>query len=185
MLTFAKNNVTPPGGFKYEDEDTKQKFEGPTLREVTKAASLHRTSNSLIVPPNFEEIIEDWMCRHAPPGICKTPHGHVVRSGSTYSTASSAIRSTSIASKIMRRSNRKPVPQKTASDRASICSQCAGNLPMAGCMSCRGVKGVIQDMRGGKGTKYDKRLHVCGGNGLLNHVQVFFDAQTVKKQRGG
>jgi len=54
---------------------------------------------------------------------------------------------------------------------------------MSGCLGCRGIKGIIQEMRGGKGTSFDKKLHVCGVTGMLNHIQVFIDAVTIKEAK--
>ena len=182
MQLLAKKGITPPGGFRYIDEDTKQEFKAPSKDVLVKRATVHRVSNSLEVPNNFAEIIEDWICQRMPPGVCKNSDGHVSRGGKHgSSTATSAIRGSSAMSRLMRKSKRKPVSQKIADSRALVCSSCSQNVRMSGCMGCRGIKGIIQEMRNNKGTKHDKRLYVCNISGILNHIQIFIDDRTIRE----
>jgi len=162
MLRFAKKNVTPPGSYRYQDPDTNQYFEAPHMMKLASDVRKHRTANKLELPDDLSAVIEDWMCRHLPSGICRDEHGRMASSGIHYYTAETSVRQTSIAVRIMRAAKRNPVKIEDAENRAILCVACEYNLPMAGCMSCRGVKDIIDGMRHGKNTSQDLLLQVCG-----------------------
>jgi hypothetical protein len=184
MLSLAKRNITPPGGYRYIDPDTERSFEAPSLSVLVQQVKKHRVANELEVPENIEAVIEDWICRHLPAGLCKDASGRISTQGMFRHTAESCIRQTSKLRTIMRQQNRNSVSVEVAETRAIVCAACAYNFPMAGCMSCRGIKDIIENMRNGKKTSSDMLLQVCGFNGVLNHVQVFIDDQTLIESSG-
>src|SRR5690606_21162574 len=63
-------NSGPPGGFRYFDSDTGYTVKSTNLRQLFKDAEKHRIANGLPIPENFELLIETWLCRQLPPGIC-------------------------------------------------------------------------------------------------------------------
>lgn len=66
------------------------------------------------------------------------------------------------------------VPQKEAERRASICSTCPLNYPIAGCTSCRNLPGLIFRTIGRRTTSQDLHLKGCGvcGCSLAASVHV-------------
>lgn len=184
MLSLASKTTTPPGGYRYQDEDTNQLFEAPHMAALVDVVTKHRVANDLEVPKDLPAIIEDWLCQHLPPGVCKNASGRIVKSGVYYHTAENCVRNTSVLSKTMRREKRNFVAQDVADERAAICIVCEYNSAPLGCLTCRGVKTMIDSMRHGKTTPYDEKLWVCGINGTLNHFQVFADEETILETAG-
>lgn len=181
MLKLAKKNTTPPGGYFYVDPNSKQRITAPHMQGLVAKVIIHRKSNKFEIADNLSDVIEDWLCRHLPPGLCRDNSGRISTRGIHYRTAENAVRNSSLLSRIMRRSGRNPVNKKISDKRAAVCVACEFNLAMAGCMSCRGVKSIIDNMRYGKKTSHDKQLRVCGVCGVLNHVHVFIDDKTIRE----
>jgi hypothetical protein len=179
MLKLARKNVTPPGGFRYVDSDTNQKFSAPDMARLVKKVTVHRTSNKLPIPDDLPERIEDWLCGKMPAGICKDSRGRTVRYGAAHKTAESAVRATMLIHRIMQRASRSNVKTRVANARAAVCRDCSKNLPFAGCMSCRGVRSIIENLKRGRRTAHDDKLMACGICGVLNQIHVFIDEQTI------
>lgn len=181
MMTFAERNAVPPGGFRVIDPDTKTAFHDPyNIRNVIANWRIHRAANGLKAIENPEDYIIDWICHRLPPGSCHDPSGRKVMSGRAgYRTAESSVRATMLLRAIHKRNGGKIVEQRLANERAAICQVCKFNIPSAGCMSCRGVRSVIDGLTAGRSINNPDRLLSCRVNGVLNRYQVWVDDSTL------
>ncbi len=121
MLRLAKRSTTPPGGFRYIDADTDYRFKAPTMQQLVKKVAAHRHANELDIPSDIYEIIEDWICRRLPKGLCLSPNGRVTHSGVAHRTAEASVRATMLISRINKKLGRGPVDEATSNTRAKFC----------------------------------------------------------------
>ena len=179
MLRLAKHNTVPPGGYYYQDPDTKREFKGLTMQLLVQQAANHRLVNKLTVSADYPKVVEDWLCQQMPKGICVDEYsGH--DSGRRPHDAYTALRGTYTLGLIMKKGNFGYVRQREAERRASICVNCRNNKPTGGCAGCRGIKNIISAAKRGRKTSLDEQLHVCIVGAVFNAVQVHLDSRTLK-----
>ena len=179
MLRFAKQNVTPPGSYRYIDADTNQQFTSENMGTLVSQVRMHRKANSLSAIPDLHSVIEDWICQRMPAGICKTESGQLVKHGVTHKTAETSVRATQLIHSMSKRSRGPKPTQEVVEQRAKVCVDCPRNVPFAGCMSCRGVTSIVKEMKRGRKTDVDSQLMTCAICGVLNEIHVFVDEFTV------
>ncbi len=73
------------------------------------------------------------------------------------------------------------VDQKTAEERAMICSRCVANVSIPGCSACTGLANLVASLKGAKKTKYDHLLKVCGVCLCANEAQIWYEAEDLAK----
>ena len=178
MLRLLRPSVTPPGHFRYVDPNTGHVTRAPNLVQVVSAAIAHRKANKLEIPDHFAEVIQDWLCRQIPNGMCVDEHGRPSK-GMYRRSAESSVRATMALSKLGKRLGHALVSQPAATSRAAVCIQCSLNVPLAGCLGCRGVKSILEELKRGKGTEHDSELLGCGITGALNPIQVYIGMNTL------
>ena len=68
---FRDPRIVPPGGrYFYEVPETKAYIEAPTRGGVITAIRAHYEVNSIPVPTNIDEMLQEFMCRRLPKGFC-------------------------------------------------------------------------------------------------------------------
>jgi len=180
MLRLVKQRVTPPGGWRYIEPTTKQQFTAPTMSKLLDKVSVHMRSNELRVPKDLPDVVEDWICRRLPKGLCKDPKGGPVIYRGYHRSTESSVRATMALHRLDQKTTGKVVDQATANYRASICVNCSENVPSAGCMSCRGVKSILENIKRGRKSDQDNRLMACAICGALNQLQVHMKPETIQ-----
>lgn len=185
-MKLAERNAVPPGGYRFIDPDTKAQFHNPyDITKVERDVRIHRQSNGLPAIPNLREVIIDWMCHRLPPKTCMGSLGEpILINGNHYRTAESSVRATMLMRAFHRSTGGKSVDEKVANERGRICAVCPSNIPSAGCMSCRGIRSIIDGLIQGRHVDNPDRLLSCKVDGVLNRYQIWVDDATVRMLMG-
>ena len=182
MLKLILKNVTPPDGFRYIDPDTKRAFRDMNLEDLTKQAVAHRVANKLNVD-NYQAVIEDWLCRQMPDGICSGNSPVFTGFAGVHRTAENTVNATL---SLYKATQGAPiVSQDEAERRAKICKACDRNVPFSGCSSCRGVKQAVEELLRGRRILKTYGLHACSITGVMNEYVAFSDRDTLLRVMGG
>ncbi len=151
-MRFRFQRLVPPGGwYFYLVPETEAMFREPTLEGVRAVVVAHLKSNRLPVPEDLTARIEDYICRHVPPGFCDGKS-----SGPRARTVTLAqIREKTAA--LVSAGGR--VTPGEARLRLGICGQCKSNDRRV-CPSCVGLVGWCQRLVG-RTCPGDEWLGVC------------------------
>jgi hypothetical protein len=141
-------------------------------------ASKVRAANNIPVPPNFPEIVEDWICRQLPGSHVR---GRDLRQGHETIEALSGVRVEKTTQTLLqnwRIAGRKKVPHAEAEARAHICVACPLNLGKGICSACHGLVDWIQQWIRRKPDIVDG-LNVCAVTGIMNQAQVHVPVELI------
>lgn len=73
----------------------------------------------------------------------------------------------------------KTVDQAEADRRAAICARCPSNKRVAGCLSCGGIRKMVDRLKGDRSTPFDNDLHACEECGCELKVKVWLPLDAV------
>lgn len=124
------------------------------LREVTRFYK----ANQKPVPENLQDLIEDYMCRRMPKGVCIGEDNGLPKHETipTFFEVSRAMDDFFIAI----RGSKTYCDSNESERRMRACLPCALHY-MGMCTSCDGLRGVARSYVGGRTTKFDSLAGVC------------------------
>lgn len=153
MLKFRAKNVVPPGSvYFFVVPETGVPFEGATMRHLLDQIKSHLLANSLAVPPDLADIVEDYICRHVPEGFC---YGDAEGRPAVRGVTLPQIKSATVALV----ASQARVSPGEVSRRVELCGRCPFNDRRM-CPSCVGLIRWAQRLVGAKSPR-DGWLGVC------------------------
>ena len=180
LLKFRKRNVTPPGGYAFQDPDSEHVIVAGTFDQLVQQVKQHRKANDFEVPDNISDIIEDWICQRIPLDMTSAWNsGRDPLAGKRMLSSTVITKATTDYLHYWRRIGRKFVPVSIANNRGLICSECKSNTNHTACMSCQGTIRWAKDWIR-RDTVHDKTLYVCNKCAVLNVVQVHMTTDVIK-----
>ncbi len=152
MMHFRFKHISPPGGwYFYTVPETETTFREPTFERVMERIVSHLKVNKLPVPDDLAARVEDYICRHVPPGFCfgesTGPRARTVTLAQIRDKTAALVAA-----------GDKVTPGE-ARLRLGICGQCKSNDRRV-CPSCVGLIGWCQKLVG-RSCPGDEWLGVC------------------------
>lgn len=179
LLKLAKTDQVPPGGYNFTVPETGYRVSGDhTLGSLLEKVERHYLANSIYLPPNWKDLVEDQICRKLPAGWC------IYSDGTPYQGVASALSYDNIMKGITSLSNMALnavkgednfVSDGEAERRAEICSRCYYNMNASFCMGCGGARVILElvgKVKGSRTTSKDGFLQNCGICGCRNDAIV-------------
>lgn len=179
MLKFRPTNVTPPDQFRFICPHDSRLIKAFDKRDWFNAIEKHYADNGYELPENWKEIAEDQCCRTLSGEWCEggTPHSFV---NATRFTVRDFVRGTKVLGSFVL-SGEKVVDQKTAEERALICSRCFCNVSVPGCSKCNQMANVVAQAKGARKTIYDHLLKSCAVCSCSNEAAVWLPMKHIRK----
>jgi hypothetical protein len=137
----------------------------------------HYKDNNLPLPDDWQERVEDQMCKQLPEGWCTYVDG-VPANPENNITAENIVKGITSLYKMAIETLKGEdvfVSQDEANQRAAICARCYQNKPSNFCMGCgamRQVTELVAKVKGSRKTTSDSRLQNCGICGCRNEAIV-------------
>jgi hypothetical protein len=178
MLKLKKAHETPPGGYRFHDDELDMDTQANTKAQLILQCKKLRRLNGVEIPGDFADIIEDWICQRIDQHFVlgeKPPSA--IRAYMPLSVVKTA---TEIFLTQWRIAGRKYVSTAKADERAVICLSCEQNRVNAACLGCKGltpwVRGWTQ-----RSTTYDQRLLICNCCAVMNVAHIHADNAYIVK----
>jgi len=169
----SKFSVPPPGRFIFIDPEDHFENTGNTFAVLVQKSVSHRKANGIVVPDNFPEIIEDWICRQIPASFIKD-------APKNYDTVKRIILTPTVVQKATkavlygwRDGGRRFVDKDELDRRIGVCSKCPMNVDSSSCKSCNGMFAWIEEWFGKSDEDAKKTLRICRVSGILNLSHVY------------
>lgn len=142
-LALRFPSVEPPGGWRWiDDGKTGVEIKAGHRAALHLAVSKFLSENGRDVPVDLPEIVDDWLCRHAPPEF--TLGAAENHPGRHFSSASIKT----ITGRVLREARGKTVETALQGRRSETCKVCPGNVPTSGCSGCGGLKMWVREWLG-------------------------------------
>ncbi len=174
--------AVPPGNnldqyFRYTDPDTGYTVVARDHYSWIEQAKIHRRSNGLGIPIDFESRMESQLCEQLPPGWCqRAPDEGWVNTRFNWDDIKNGMRAF-----VGLIQAGKFVSQTEADRRAKICATCYLNQPVPGCTTCRKLGEFITGDIAKRSTPWDHKLQSCSVCRCVNAVQVHFPIEALDK----
>ncbi len=186
--TLLHPNQVPPGGYHYVDADTGFEIKGLDYRQVLRKAALHRKSNHLPVPEDFEaQVLTKW-CAKWGPSWCSNaqppaPKDSFFKGLRRTIESSRVFRGTAALAKLLSKSNL--VSLETMQARAAVCRTCPMRGASSACVGCNAVgknlhriitRERVAAAEEAVTTKDSRGLTACEGCGCYLPAKVWLSA---------
>ena len=187
MKSIVDTMLIPPGGWVYRQPESGVVIRGGSWNDLLENIKVHRISNNYPIGLKFREEIADALCREMPGGgdkYCEEPSDRVPQTQRKLGVGD--LKNFLRVLKKWKSQGFGFVSQDEAERRASICATagpggtpCPSNQPVAGCLGCQGIVGLLTDVVGNRQTAFDKMLSGCQvcGCALKAAVHVPLQAQ--------
>ena len=166
---------TPPTKWRFTCPETGYKIENQhTKQNLFELIQRHYDDNGIDLPEDWQQRVEDQLCRQLPAGFCQYTDGGNARGFQPDLSAEKIFKGiSSLASMIGSVVTGKSifVEQEEANRRAEICSRCYYNIESsfcAGCATGRAITETVAKVRGDRSTPHDNNLLACGICGCKN-----------------
>jgi len=180
MLSFRTKNAIPPGGlFFFKVEETDQYFEHPSEEILLRDIRSHYAANGFEVPENLQEVVRDYICRHAPESFCR---GHSSLPRALILSPLKIREFTRILYRKVKNLNEDLCSLEEAEARARICGGCDMNLKHY-CTTCNGLGAFRKILIGNRKTPRDWDLGVCGACSCLLGVKIHMSKKVLEGAR--
>jgi len=132
-ISILQDRESPPGGWVYTVPETGLLIKALYAKQAKSRIMEHMAANSIPIPPDYDEWIEDILCRengHGP-RWCGRPPAKAVAGTAKFLTLAKASRFVRTMLHVIR--DRKLVSESEAMRRAAICMKCPLSGDIAGC----------------------------------------------------
>lgn len=185
---LVTNTDVPAGGWKARQPETGTVVRGMSFPNLLSEVRKYREANGLTVEPNLRRQVENQVCDTLPAEEAERrcrflssvdrrnpPALRAFRSKTqdlkNFALAVKGVVESAVTGMTLH------VEQREAEWRASICSQCPYNLPVANCWSCGALGSLYREIAGNKGTTKDPLLRSCDVCGCDNKTQVHYSGE--------
>jgi len=185
-LSILRDIESPPGGWSFKVEATGQTITGPYAAGVIGKVEQHMIANAVPILPDFEEWVEDELCRqngHGGPWCGKKgkPIGTLV--GKVFHTMASARRFLrTVVHAILAG---KLVEREEALRRAAICLSCPEATDIGGCWGCSGLLKTIERAIPNNPVKMPKEKEFCGKCDCWLRAKCWLPNEVLDKAEAG
>lgn len=176
---FIKTDSVPPNRFRFTVPETGMRIDGELSWDgLLSRVKEHYEDNSIPLPKDWKERVEDQLCRQLPHGWCEYTDGTPTKGARPILSAEGIIKGiTALATMAIDKAAGKEVfvDQNEANRRAEICSRCYNNMTTnfcAGCSAMQTITGLVSKVRGARTTPSDASLYTCGSCGCRNEAIV-------------
>jgi hypothetical protein len=182
-------NLTPPGGWRYFQPETRLWFDGTDqgFEDMVEKIVHHRQYRSL-ARTSRNEVVEDvnnQLCERLGPAHCRDikPDGFYIKQDFTQTFSFSTVMAGSKALIDFIKNGMEQIAVSKVQQRAEICRSCHLNTPMTGCGSCsalgKTVAKLLPEERRAPG------LNACAACGCSLPLKVNSTLETINKADEG
>ncbi len=185
---LKEKSLIPPGKFNFTVPENGFKIHSiMSLEELFKRVKQHYQDNDIPLPDDWQDRVEDQLCKKLPAGWCNYEAGE---SGVGFQPNLSGekilkgIQSLSSMALSAAKGEEVFVSQEEANKRAEICSRCFYNMPSNFCSGCgigQAITSLVAKVRGGRKTDSDSSLQSCGICGCKNEAIVHVNRNLLLK----
>lgn len=186
MRSLNNIGVTVPGGFRWFCEDTKSYVPATghmvSYTDFIHSCKKHALANNLPIGSQFEQQIQDQICRGLDGAWCRDDSGIPIRPASGWLfDIQSVIQGTLSLGRFLIKDKRAKVEPAEAERRASICVGCPFNSDPTGCNNCslNALKEAANLIVGGAATRYDGQLKSCKVCGCSLRAKIHLPLDTL------
>ena len=150
-------NVTPPGGWRYIDPDTRYQYNRryASFEALLAHIRRYRAHNRLRPIPRLRFTVQEWLC-------CQSKMERFCREIHERRTIKQYFKGAVAAAKMLLGDIDPLVEQEIADKRAQICIRCKFNeIPTERTLLEELTDQKIQEVVGDKSTSYDRNLYMC------------------------
>jgi len=172
-------DMVVPGRFRFTVPETGYKIKDElSMSGLLDRVKKHYEDNSLKLPDDWKERVEDQICRQLPEGWCEYSDGKPARGAKSILSAESIVKGiTSLATMAAESFSGVDVfvDQNEANRRAEICVRCYQNMTTnfcAGCGVMQTITSMVSKVKGSRTTPLDSNLYTCGMCGCRNEAIV-------------
>lgn len=176
---LIKTDSVPPNRYRFTVPETGMKIDGELSWDgLLSRVKAHYIDNSIPLPKDWMERVEDQLCRQLPHGWCVYTDGTPAKGTKPLLSAESIIKGiTSLSTMAIDGMKGEDVfvSQDEANRRAEICSRCYNNMTTnfcAGCNVMETITKLVSKVRGKRTTPLDASLYTCGACGCRNEAIV-------------
>ncbi len=181
MMRLLDVNSVPPCDnleryYRYTDPDTGFTITARDHYNWIEQAKLHRRSNGLPIPINFEALCETQLCEQLPPGWCdRAPEAGWVNTRFSWQDIADGMR----AFAALLKGGFNFVDQAEADRRSKICATCYLNQPVPGCGTCHKLAELVTGEVSNRHSEWDDRLQACAICHCPNKVQIHYPMEAL------
>jgi len=178
LQKLIKGDSVPPGGYRFTVPETGYKIGNEhTMAGLLLRVRQHYSDNGIPLPQDYQDRIEDQMCKQLPSEWCNYTGGSSHNPENMISADNIIKGITSLYTMAVETLKGKDVfvSQEEANQRAAICTRCYQNKNANFCMGCgamRKVTELVAKVKGDRKTHFDSRLQNCGVCGCRNEAIV-------------
>lgn len=184
MYHLKKFQETPPGGWRYTQQESGLVVQSATYSSLVQKVMTHRKANGYVIEDDVERHIQDQICRSlsgkAQIKFCDTgipsPASRRIRLSEVVKFLTSAVQWLGAGAPM--------VSQEEADRRAAICADCPWNVHVYGCAACHALSERTVDLLGDKRTSSDAHLKACGICGCSNRAQAWLPLDVLLSDSG-
>ena len=183
-LSIKKDTMSPPGGWRYTVPETgveiRAKFAGQAKGRILN----HMIANAIPIPPDWDEWVDDQLCRANPQA------GPWCGREAPRTPGSPTVLSISAAKRFLRTIlhvilNRDFVSREEAFRRAAICKECPMTTDIGGCRGCSAVFSVARRAFPDNPVKTSREHEFCSACSCSIAYKVWVSNETLDKAEAG
>lgn len=182
MQRLIEPDTVPPDGYRYFQPETRVTVRGGDYYDLFLKVKQHRVANNIPLGAQWQDEVEDQLCRALPPGFCKqTDPNRDKVNVMTRVTWTDIEHGTSVMVN-WALAGLPYVDQALAEERADICTRCFYNVQIQErCGGCGALVNLVHRAIGGRKTASDPLLRSCAVCKCSNAVQVHFPIDQLAK----
>ena len=184
-LTVTRDMDAAPGGWTYTVPETGVTLKAPYAHTLRKRVFDHMTANSIPLPPDFMEWINDAICRESGHGSPYCGELKPSQRQQPLPPLSWALAVRFVSTILHAIKDRKFVSREEAERRIAVCMDCPLATSIGGCKGCSTI--FRQSERVMKNYLIDtpREKEFCGACGCKLSYKVWIDNATLDKAEGG
>ena len=168
MKLLLNKNETPSGQWKYTEPSTGVFFKTYAWDQMIDMVRKHKKGNQIEMPPDWVESLENEVCHQNPHLDCFDPE----KVKSSCDLSLTVLRRFLATMWHWLKGGGNLVDQSLAESRADICASCPNNKHVHLCFACKGLTGIVRELKGERGTKRDPELNSCSSCCCVLQVKV-------------
>ncbi len=180
-LAVLRDMESPPGGWRYTVSATDLTLKAPYAKTLRGKVLAHMEANSIPVPADFEEWVEDAMCR-------ESGHGHPFCGNPPPVPAAgrAKVLSLGVAKRFVQTlwhvaKDREFVPLEEARRRAVVCMGCPLSGEIGGCRGCGSILRKAEKVLSDYDLDIPEGKEFCMACGCYLKLKCFIDNATLDK----
>lgn len=183
-LTITRDVEAAPGGWRYTVPETGLTLKAPYAKGLRKKVFDHMTANGLPIPADFEEWINDLICRESGHGAPYCGELKVSERQTPLPPLSWALAVRFVSTILHAIKDRQFVTREEAERRVAVCMSCPLATSIGGCKGCSTVFRQAEKVMKPLTIETEKGKSHCGACGCYITYKVWIDNPTLDKAEG-